>query len=377
MANPEHVKIVRQGAESIKKWREENPDTLLDLAGAKFERIDLSPVGVTLADLQGANLSGADLSEANLQLAKLKEADLSGVNLHRAYLNQTDFTEVNLSGAWIPEAIFDGAWLFNTNFEGSLLLSAKFRQCHFDRTRMSDAKLGLTVFADCDLRSVAGLDKVVHYGPSTIGIDTILRSQGDIPREFLQGCGLPDHAIEYVKSLKPTEFYSCFLAHSSEDESFVEYLHNKLQDAGVRCWYFRKSARTGQKVWEEIDLGIQDCDKLAVVCSVNSLNSEPVIEEIKKALNREQKEATRRLRDSERVEKGEMSLQDSQRQRYRTRILFPIMIDDYLLRHWKHSLQVTLKDRVAGDFRGWDDPKKFRQAFDKLLEDLQAKDSDQ
>ena len=46
MANAEHVKIVKQGAEAIVAWREKNPGTRLDLSSA--------------------DLSYADLSEANL-----------------------------------------------------------------------------------------------------------------------------------------------------------------------------------------------------------------------------------------------------------------------------------------------------------------------
>ncbi|MBM3324697.1 MAG: toll/interleukin-1 receptor domain-containing protein [Calditrichaeota bacterium] len=377
MANPEHVKIVRQGAEAIRKWCENNPDTPLDLGGAELHKIDLSPIGVTLTDLHGANLSGADLSEANLQMVKFKGADLSGANLHRAYLNQTDFTKVNLSSAWIPEAIFDGAWLFHTNFEGSLLLSAKFRQCHFDHTRMSDAKLGLTVFADCDLRGMIGLDKVAHYGPSTIGIDTILRSQGDIPREFLQGCGLPDHVIEYVKSLTAKQFYTCFLSHSSKDEPFPSYLLGKLRAADVLCWYFPESAQIGEKPEEEIHRAIHTYDKVVVICSMNALESERVISEIDEALRREKEEFIRRQKDYEKVQKGELSQDDFARQRYLTRILFPIRIDDYVFEGWKHPLRYELcEKRVIGDFRMRDDPEKFKQAFDKLLEDLKAKDSD-
>jgi hypothetical protein len=51
MANPEHVEVVKRGAEAIRKWRKENPDTQPELGEA-----DLGG-----ADLGGANLHGADL----------------------------------------------------------------------------------------------------------------------------------------------------------------------------------------------------------------------------------------------------------------------------------------------------------------------------
>lgn len=359
MANPEHVEIVLQGAAAILKWREENPKTQLELRQAHLHKVNLSE-----ANLSRANLSGADLSEADLTWTHLSNADLS---------------KANLSGSHLSEAHAYGADLRGANIERCWLIATKFHSCLMNEARFIGAQLAYTVFADCDLRGVVGLEEIVHHAPSTIGIDTILRSEGHIPREFLQGCGLPDDVIDFVVSLerKPIEYCSCFLAHSSEDESLVEYLYDKLQKVGVRCYYFRKSARTGEKLREDIDRGIRDYDKTVVICSVNSLNSEPVIREIKKALKREKEEATRRLKDRERVEKDEMSLEAFERERYWTRVLFPITIDDYVFEGWKHPLQYELcENRIIGDFQKWEDYEEFKQAFVKLLEELKVKDSD-
>ena len=76
MANPEHVKVVRQGAAAIAEWRRQNPGVRLDLSG-----VDLSG-----ADLNGADLAGSSLPMANLTEAGLTEADLSGADLLGAYL---------------------------------------------------------------------------------------------------------------------------------------------------------------------------------------------------------------------------------------------------------------------------------------------------
>ena len=35
MANPEHVKVVRQGAAAIAEWRRQNPEASLDLRGGR------------------------------------------------------------------------------------------------------------------------------------------------------------------------------------------------------------------------------------------------------------------------------------------------------------------------------------------------------
>ena len=62
-------------------------------------------------------------------------------------------------------------------------------------TILSGARCENTGFSDVDLSGVAGLDSIKHDGPSSIGIDTLFRSSGNIPEVFLRGCGVPDSVI--------------------------------------------------------------------------------------------------------------------------------------------------------------------------------------
>jgi uncharacterized protein YjbI with pentapeptide repeats len=54
MANPEHVEVVKQGAEAIRRWRTENPGVTFQLDEANLEQYNLD----------GADLFGAYLAEA-------------------------------------------------------------------------------------------------------------------------------------------------------------------------------------------------------------------------------------------------------------------------------------------------------------------------
>src|SRR5439155_1880967 len=105
------------------------------------------------------------------------------------------------------------------------------------------------VFGDVDLSVAKGLETVHHYGPSTIGIDTIYHSQGNIPEAFLKGAGVQENFLTnmraLVESMSPIDFYSCFISYSSKDQEFAERLYADLQSKGVRCWFAPEDMKTG------------------------------------------------------------------------------------------------------------------------------------
>ena len=52
MANPEHVEIVKRGADALREWSKKNPDVQLDLSGAILRRADLTRADFSRADLR-------------------------------------------------------------------------------------------------------------------------------------------------------------------------------------------------------------------------------------------------------------------------------------------------------------------------------------
>ena len=65
MANPEHLKILKQGVEVWNKWREENPDNYNEL-GEPENPPDLTDATFTRADFRGANFAWANFSNSEL-----------------------------------------------------------------------------------------------------------------------------------------------------------------------------------------------------------------------------------------------------------------------------------------------------------------------
>jgi hypothetical protein len=313
MASPEHLEILRQGVEAWNKWRIDhpliNPDfSGSDLHGENFDGINFVGANLSDAALHQATFGGGDLGWANLSGANLREADLGGANLSWA-----DLTGVDLTGAGI----------------------------------------GPTVFASNNLSVVKGLETVSHFAPSTIGVDTLYKSHGNIPEEFMRGCGLPDEFITYARSLvggaQAIQFYSCFISYSSKNHVFADRLYTDLQEKGVRCWLASKDLKIGDKIRERIDESIRLHDKLLLVLSKYSVASDWVEQEVETALDRERKE--------------------------KRTILFPIRLDDIVMMINSGWPALVKNTRNIGDFRTWRNAEAYQNAFNRLLHDLKAESS--
>ena len=338
MANSEHVNILETSIKTWNEWRLNNPFVRPDLRGADLHHLNLfveprsiepddlssTKVGPLFGldfrgtDFEGANLRGTQIDSANLRFANLRNADLS-----RAFLTNNDFS---------------GADLQLTNFTDGL-----FRG---------------NLFGNNDLSQTLGLGTVSHYGPSTVGIDTLYISHGKIDVDFLKGCGVPDSFITFTPDLiaaqQPIQFYSCFISYSHNDEEFARHLHARMQSEHLRAWFAPEDIKGGKKLYEQIDQAIQIHDRLLLVLSESSLKSEWVKTEIRKA---------------RRVE----LLENRQK-------LFPIRLVDFdVLRSWEcfdadegKDLAVEIREYYIPDFSAWKNHSAFELAFDRLLKDLQA-----
>ncbi len=305
MADQKQLDLLRQGVDTWNAWRTQHKEARPDLSradlsgthlsGADLSRTDLSGAILSDSDLLGATLSratltGAILSNASLIGTHFDHADLSGAILSDVNLLGADFNYANLSGAHLSDANLDHAIFSNANLSGAHLNYANLSGAILNRADLSKAAIGRTIFGDLDLRTVKGLETVIHKGPSTIGTDTISRSEGDIPEVFLRGAGLSDAFITYARSLaqNPIEYYTCFISYSSKDQEFAERLHSDLQAKGVRCWFAPEDLKIGEKVWHRIDESIRLYDKLLVVLSEHSVNSVWVEHEVMSAFEKEQ-----------------------------------------------------------------------------------------
>ena len=316
MANSEHLRILKQGVATWNKWRRENENIKPDLGGA---------------NLDGANLSGANLS---------------GVEFCGAGLVSANLTSANLAGSNLP-----GARLHGANFSRAILADANF----------ADARVAFATFSDVDLSEAKGLDSIYHFGPCSVGLDTIYKSKGKIPDRFLHGCGVPKELIANIKlpagPIQPNKLFSVFISHSTKDEAFVRRLHLRMTDANMRVWFAPEDLKGGEKLHEQLFEAIQIHDRLLIVLSEHSIQSEWVMTEIRKARETEKKEKRRRL--------------------------FPIRLCAMAtLQAWEcfdadtgKDLAVELREYFIPDFSNWKSHDAFESAFARLKKDLEAENS--
>lgn len=308
MAHPQHQAKLNEGVEAWNRWRRESPDIRPYLREADLRRSDLS----------GADLSGAHLGEANLFSANLCSADLRSANLTGVDLSEADLYGADLTGAWAASARF----------------------------------------VNVDLRGVRGLDAVIHSGPSTVGIDTIYKSNGQIPPAFLRGCGVPDALIAYIPSLVAAqtgiEYHSVFLCYSIEDHAFAERLSTDLDANGFRCWFNPHNTENGDSTKNRMDCSIQMLDKQLLILSRASIYSPWIRSEIERAQLRGLKE--------------------------NRRIIYPVSICSVEeLEKWQETDPITGRDYAreirecfVPNFSNWQDSYSYRQVFDAMLRELRS-----
>lgn len=163
------------------------------------------------------------------------------------------------------------------------------------KANLSRPELGWTVFCDVNLGTVKGLESCRHSGPSYLDYHTLAKS-GRLPLNF-RGCELSEEFIDYLPSLfgQAIQYYSCFISYSTQDQEFADRLYADLQNNGVRCWFAPHDIQGGKKIHEQIDEAIRKYERLLLIVSDSSMNSEWVKTKIANARQKEIEEKQRRL----------------------------------------------------------------------------------
>lgn len=317
------------------RWQKRHSNIYPDLRNVDLSATQLSFVQLPRADLYAANLRNTLLCNSNLRYTDLSHADLSYANLSHADLSHADLTSANLS---------------DTNLYYANLNDAIFRETVLSNTNLSHALLRNTTFANVDLSTSIGLDTAYHHGSSTIGLDTLSRSKGNISAAFLRGVKVHENMLTSISEsgIAAFDYFTCFISYASEDLVFAQKLHDALQREGVWCWFAPYSLRGGDYFRARIDRAIKQCDKLLFIFSQHSLASEWVRYEVELARQKERKHKS-------------------------TGVIVPICLDTTLLDKPGWAAFISSKRHVRR-FENWKQFHAYQQALQLLLLDLQMEE---
>jgi transcriptional regulator with XRE-family HTH domain len=145
-------------------------------------------------------------------------------------------------------------------------------------------------------------------------------------------------------------YYSVFISYGSPDELFARALYEAFVRRGVHTFFFPETARAGQRLHRTMSQGVNEYDRILLLCSRSSLERPGVLNELDQVLAREAREGGSEL-------------------------LIPVTIDDYVFTKWSPThpdIAFQVKDRVVADFRGVSPGSiEFDVRFARLLKSLE------
>lgn len=356
MAQSGHLEKLKQGIQVWNKWRLEDHYVKPDLSEADFSYANLKDANLNNVYFWRSVFTGADLRGANLSGANLTEADFTGAKLEGALMTTASLGFTNFTGANLKNVDLKGAEFYDTTLNCADTQDSIFHE---------------TYFVNTDLSEVKNLESCRHEGDSIIDHRTFAKSK-IIPVKFLEGCKLTGWQIEAAKLNNPNltqiEFYdtveriyqavyeepiqrySCFISYSRKDQEFVQKLHKNLLKRHVLCWFDMEDMKTGDYIREKISTTIERYEKLILILSENSIDSEWVKFEFDTAREKED-----RLKE---------------KKENKVSVLFPIRIDEKIMVSKSEWIARIISERNIGDFTNWKDEESYNVSFERLIRDL-------
>jgi serine/threonine protein kinase len=155
-----------------------------------------------------------------------------------------------------------------------------------------------------------------------------------------------DRSSEAANSsvIRPIQYFSCFISYSRKDIEFAMQLYRDLERHGLKCWFAEDDLKIGDRFRARIDQVIRIYDKSLVILSQNSIASNWVEEEVEGALEEEHRRGNP--------------------------VLFPIRIDDSVMKTTEAWASEIRRTRHIGDFKNWRIKDDYEAAFSRLIRDL-------
>ena len=118
-------------------------------------------------------------------------------------------------------------------------------------------------------------------------------------------------------------------------------LSNDLQELGVKCWFGPESLKMGDNFMDAIGRAIESYDKVLLLLSKDSVNSDWVQSEVEMVMERERSE--------------------------KKTILIPIMLDHSIMDTSKSWVKMITRTRHIGNFEAWQYAESYQNSMGQLV----------
>jgi ActR/RegA family two-component response regulator len=136
------------------------------------------------------------------------------------------------------------------------------------------------------------------------------------------------------------ETFSCFVSHSSRDESFARKLYGDLVSRGVLCYFAPEDMRAGDEIRPTVRRFVDRQEKLVLILSESSIASRWVQTEVEAAFSKE--------RETGRA------------------VLVPLRIDDAIAKADRAWAREILEMRHIENFAEWREEAAYQKALARL-----------
>ena len=313
------------------------PGYIIDL-----RQVDLSGADLTDRDLSSINFSGSDLRDADFSRSSMDTRDITGTFTGHVDLTDCDLTRskwaparlhyVRATRADLTRAELNGATLSHCRLQdanlGKALIAAEFDNTNLAGADFKGAHIAGSSFFSVDLSAAKNLALANYHDHCRIDYQTIKLSQS-VPAALLAACGVAHFHIPFIDAISrnSARLPSCFISYSAKDNRFIERFRNELANHGVRTWFAPRDLPFGASTRDVIEAQIKSHDRLIVVLSKSSLQSQWVQFEVETALELEQKK--------------------------RREILIPVCIDDTAFASKVSWARHLVRTRNVAQYQNW------------------------
>ncbi len=227
------VDLLSRSVKEWNRWRDHNPDDVIDLQGAWLYQADLSDANLSFSNLDGARLdyaileralftgssmSNVELIDSRMENAELIDVQLENSNLNRSILTKSKLYSANLKGANLIDADLRGANLGRADLQGACLVDTDLGGADLTNANLHLANLRFANLEKANLSGARGFILDRSYVRNTI-FDPVASDPWSVLRRKYSGAAMLWTIMAMIASFFPYAVKAIYWAAFSRFQS--------------------------------------------------------------------------------------------------------------------------------------------------------------